>query len=458
MFVHTVKSEGLAHLSYVVGSDGVAAVIDPRRDICRYIELAAAESCRITHILETHRNEDLVSGASALAERTGAVVLHGPNSAAEVVYARTAREGDVIELGDARLVVIETPGHTDDSLSFALYASGSDEDALGVFSGDALFVGDVGRTDFYPDRPREVAGNLFDSLRKLEALGDQAILYPAHGAGSVCGGAMADRDVSTIGHERVHNPRLRIADRDAFIEAKLAEHHDQPPYFRFMERLNLSGAPALRPPLQPPPLRQEDFAARAREAVVVDVRSASAFLGAHLRGSLSLPVGMIGGFAGWLLSFDDELLLVAEDGDQAATAARRLARMGFDRVHGYLAPSLTAWAAAGCAFGSLVVVGAETVHSRTRAAAAGWHLLDVRSPSEVEALRIEAARNIYLGELPERLSSLDPTQSFTVMCGSGTRATIAASILLRAGFERVDLFLGSIGAWRSRGFATAGSA
>ncbi len=458
MFVHTVKSEGLAHLSYLVGSGGVAAVIDPRRDISRYIELAAAESCRITHILETHRNEDLVSGASALAEHTGAVVLHGPNAAGEVVYARTACEGEAIELGDGRLVVIETPGHTEDSLSFALYASGSDEDALAVFSGDALFVGDVGRTDFYPDRPREVAGKLFDSLRRLEALGDQVILHPAHGAGSVCGGGIADRDVSTIGHERAHNPLLRITDREEFIAAKLAEHHDQPPYFRTMERLNLRGAPPLPWPLQPPPLAQAEFAARAGRAVVVDVRSAPAFLGAHLRGSVSLPLAMIGGFAGWLLAADDDLLLVAEDARQAAAAARRLARMGFDRVHGYLAPSLTAWAAAGGDFGSLAVVDAETVRGRTRSAAEGWHLLDVRSRSEVAAHRIEAARNIYLGELPDQLCRLDPSQAFTVMCGSGTRATIAASLLRRAGFERVDLFLGSIGAWLSEGFATAGTA
>ena len=458
MFVRTVKSEGLAHLSYLVGHGGVAAVIDPRRDIDGYIELAAAENCRITHILETHRNEDLVSGASALAERTGAAVLHGPHAAGEVVYARTVGEGDTIELGDARLEVIETPGHTDDSLSFALYGSGGGDDAIGVFTGDALFVGDVGRTDFYPDRPREVAGKLFDSLRKLEALGDQAIVYPAHGAGSVCGSGMADRDLSTIGLERSHNPRLRISDREEFIAAKLAEHHERPPYFAAMERLNLTGAAALRPPLQPPPLHQADFAARAQTAVVVDVRSVSAFLGAHLPGSLCLPVAMIGSFAGWLLATDDDLLLVAEDADQAATAARRLARMGFDSVHGFLAPSLTAWAAAGCSFGSLPVVDAETVHSRIGTPPAEWRLLDVRSRSEVAAHRIGAARHVYLGELPQQLDRLDPTLAYTVMCGSGTRAAIAAGVLRRAGFGRVDLFLGSIGAWMSEGYATAGGA
>ncbi|MEX0758212.1 MAG: MBL fold metallo-hydrolase, partial [Tistlia sp.] len=246
MFVEKIKTEGLAHLSYVIGDGGEAAVVDPRRDCELYVELAHARGCRIAHVFETHRNEDLVSGAPILAAMTGAEVHHGPNPERPVVYADTVREGRRFTFGKLELAVLETPGHTDDSLSFALYDADFGSEPVGVFTGDALFIGDVGRTDFYPDRAAEVAGLLFDSLRKLEALGDQAILYPAHGAGSVCGDAMADREFSTIGYERRNNPMFALQDRDAFVEKKLNEHHYQPPYFRLMERLNMEGGEAVR--------------------------------------------------------------------------------------------------------------------------------------------------------------------------------------------------------------------
>ena len=229
MILEKIKSDGLAHLSYFLGSGSEACVVDPRRDIEVYLSAARRNGMRIVHIFETHRNEDLVSGAPALAEATGAVVWHGPNPDEPIRYAETAREGDVFEVGSALVRVLETPGHTFDSVSYVLFDQAYDNGAVGVFTSDALFIGDVGRTDFYPDRKREVAGLLFDSLRKIEAVGDQAILYPAHGAGSVCGSGMADREFSTIGHERANNARFVMDDREAFIEAKVAEHHDQPP-------------------------------------------------------------------------------------------------------------------------------------------------------------------------------------------------------------------------------------
>ena len=456
MFVDKVKSEGLAHLSYVVGSGGQAAVIDPRRDCEVYVDVAAGHGCRITHIFETHRNEDLLSGGAILARQTGASVHHGPNPAGPVRYAETAREGDELELGQIRLRVLETPGHTDDSLSLALYdGSTSTDDAVGIFTGDALFVGDVGRTDFYPDRAREVAGLLFDSLRKITVVGDQAVVYPAHGAGSVCGSGMAEREITTIGYERRHNPRLAIDDRDEFIEAKLAENHDMPPYFEHMEALNLAGAEPMPRFLRPAPLTREAVKRRRDRAVVLDVRSASAFLGAHLPESIALPVDMIAAFAGWLLQPDEDLLLVAEDALQAEEATRRLARIGYDRVGGFLAPSLAAWAAGGEAFGTLPVVDVQAVRRRVDARRTGWVLLDVRGADEVEQIRIPGSRHVYLGELPSRVDELDRAHHHTVMCGSGARATIAASILLRAGFSDVDLFLGSMGAWRSQDLTTA---
>ncbi len=458
MFVERVKSEGLAHLSYVVGGAGEAAVVDPRRDCDVYVELAAARGCRITHVFETHRNEDLLSGAAILAARSGATVHHGPKPAGEVLFATTTREGEEFTIGDVRLRVLETPGHTDDSLSFAVYDIGSGEQAVAVFTGDALFIGDVGRTDFYPDRASEVAGLLYDSLRKILTLGDQAVVYPAHGAGSVCGSGMADRDVSTLGYERLNNPRLRIDDRDEFVAAKLAERHEQPPYFENMERQNLTGAAPIRHPLVPEPLTAAAVREQHGRCVRVDVRSASAFLGAHLPGSLALPIETISSFAGWLLRPEEELVLIANDAEHAERAARYLARIGYDDVAGFLAPSLASWAAGGEAFGTIPVVDAQTVRARVASEPVGWTLLDVRSADEIGETRIPGALHRYVGELPAHLDELDPARSYTVMCGSGTRATIAASVLLRAGIRDVDLFLGSLGAWRTLGYETEGAA
>ena len=453
MFIEKLKSSGLAHLSYLFGSNGCAAVIDPRRDCDVYIDMAAERGCRITHIFETHRNEDLLSGSAVLARRTGAGVYHGPNPAGPVAYAETTREGDSFDIGVLRVRVLETPGHTDDSLSFAVLDTDSSEDVLAVFTGDALFCGDVGRTDFYPERAREVAGLLFDSLRKLEALGDHVVIYPAHGAGSVCGSGMADREVSTIGYERLSNERFAMTDRDAFIDAKVSEHHERPPYFAHMEAGNLAGAAPVRDPLGPTPLSGPRLEELRGRVTLVDVRSAAAYLGAHLPDSLALPTDLISAFAGWFLAPDEPIALVAEDAAQAGLAARHLARIGIDAIEGFLEPSLVAWAASGSAFATLPVVDATTVSGRIEKSAR-WTLLDVRGAPEVAQMKVASAQHIYVGDLAAQLDTLDRSRAYTVMCGSGARATIAASLLLRAGFSNVDLFLGSMGAWRKAGYAT----
>ncbi|WOI52179.1 MBL fold metallo-hydrolase [Parvularcula sp. LCG005] len=443
MKLEKIKTEGLAHLSYLLTSNGEAAVIDPRRDIDVYLDPARRDGCRITHIFETHRNEDLVSGAGLLAEVTGADVWHGPNPAEPIRYAKTTREGDSYQVGDARIEVLETPGHTYDSLSFILFDQSAQDGPVGVFTGDALFVGDVGRTDFYPGKEREVSGLLYDSLQKLLKLGDHVLLYPAHGAGSVCGSGMADREFSTIGHERRNNPRLGL-DRDAFIEAKLAEHHEQPPYFRLMERLNVEGAsPTRRYPLPPP---KPILKASAEDSQLVDVRGVVDFAGAHIPGSIAIPDDMLAAFAGWVLDPDQAIDLVCRDAAQAERSVLTLERIGYDHVESFRT-GMVPVASSGAAFASLTMVGTETV--RERLGTGGWMLLDVRGIDEFAAGHIEGATNIYLGHLPSRVAELPRDKSITVMCGSGARATIAASILLRNGFENVDVYLGSWKAWTS---------
>lgn len=445
MYLEKIKTPGLSHLSYIIGSGGKAAVIDPRRDCDIYVEKARAEGLRITYILETHRNEDLVSGSPLLAEVTGASVYHGYNPHHDVAFATTARDGDCFEIGQLRLEVIETPGHTDDHLAFAIHDSEYPEGAVGVFTGDALFVGDVGRTDFYPDRAREVAGLLYDSLQKLLDLGDQAIIYPAHGAGSVCGSGMAEREFSTIGHERANNPRLQFESRDAFIDFKVCEQHYKPPYFELMERLNVEGASAAPRVMTP----QRVTLCQLRDACpdhLIDIREPLAFASGHLPGSYCLPVDMIPAFAGWFVREGETVGLIASDGIALESAVEHLTRIALDEIVGAYIGIVPA-AASGEDMRQIPVVMTETVEQRLDEGFDDWTLLDVRDHNERQEKAIEGSEHRYVGCLNEEWRQLDPTRRYTLMCASGMRASVAAGWLASKGFEKVDIYLGSMGAW-----------
>lgn len=447
MLLEKIKTPGLSHLSYLVGAGGKAAVIDPRRDCECYLEMARAEGLEITHIFETHRNEDLVSGAPILKALTGARVLHGPNPGGTVVYAETARDGDAFEIGQLKIRVLETPGHTDDHLAFVLHDTAYPSGPVGVFTGDALFVGDVGRTDFYPDRKREVAGLLYDSLQKILALGDQVILYPAHGAGSVCGSGMAEREYSTLGHERANNPRLQFSSREAFIDFKVEEHHYQPPYFRLMERLNLEGGDAAPRVMRPKRLLLAELGSLQADHLV-DVRDPLAFAAGHLPGSMNLPVGMISAFAGWFIREGESLVLIASAEDQLEAAMTHLVRISLDKVLGGYVGVVPA-AAQGHAMSTIPMIGTEEVEGRLEGGQTDWALLDVRDADERAESAIEKSQHIYVGELNERYAELDPAKRYTLMCASGMRATVAAGWLASRGFLNLDVYLGSMGAWKA---------
>lgn len=446
MLLEKIKTPGLSHLSYLVGSGGQAAVIDPRRDCAIYVEKARAAGLQITHIFETHRNEDLVSGAPILATLTGASVLHGPNPEKPIAYAQTARDGDCFTLGQLEIRVLETPGHTDDHLAYALFDSAYPEKAVGVFTGDALFVGDVGRTDFYPNRRKEVAGLLYDSLQDILALGDQAIIYPAHGAGSVCGSGMAEREFSTVGHERLNNPRLQITDRDAFIEFKVGENHYQPPYFRLMERLNMEGGDAPPTVMRPRNLSLDQLNSCDADHLI-DIREPMAYASGHLPGSMSLPVNMLPAFAGWFVQEGQSIALIASDEEQLATAMEHLVRIALDNVVGGYVGVVPA-AAEGEKMQQTPMIGTSEVEDRLNNAEC-WTLLDVRDIDERNTTAIEGSQYIYVGHLNERWRELDPSRHYTVMCASGARATVAAGWLASRGFENIDIYLGSMGAWQA---------
>ena len=448
MLFEKIKTAGLSHLSYLIGAGGMAAVIDPRRDCEIYVERARNEGLRITHIFETHRNEDLVSGAPILAKLTGAEVFHGPNADGEVEYAKTTRDGDCHAIGQLEIRVLETPGHTFDHLAYAIFDSEYPETAVGVFTGDALFVGDVGRTDFYPERKREVAGLLFDSLCKICELGDQAIIYPAHGAGSVCGSGMADREFSTVGHERRNNPMLKIESRDTFIDRKVSENHYQPPYFRLMEHLNLVGGNAAPRVLMPQPISLDELSSCEADRVI-DVREPLAYAAGHLPGSINLPVDMIPAFAGWFIAEGEKLALVASSQDQLSTTMEHLVRIALDKIVGGYVGVVPA-AASGKSMRSIPMISTEEVERRLQGKPGDWTLLDVRDADERKAHSIKGSRHIYVGELNEMWKDLDPGQRYTLMCASGMRATVAAGWLDAHGFDHLDVYLGSMGAWEAR--------
>ena len=448
--METIYTPGVAHLSYILGDGRQAAVIDPRRDSDIYLEIAYQHGANITHIFETHRNEDYVIGSLDLAGRAGAAIHHG--SQLDFQYGTPVNEGDEFQLGDVKLSVLHTPGHTMESISVVYRDLAFSDDPLGVFTGDALFIGDVGRTDFFPDRAEEVAGMLYDSIfQKLLPLGDLVLLWPAHGAGSVCGSGMADRNFSTLGYERKHNPVLRKTDRQAFIAHKLAEEHFLPPYFKQMEKYNLEGAPPLAEMPRPKPFSPDELAAAMEQGMlVVDVRTPEAYAGAHVPGSFSLPSDMLPAFAGMFLDYAHPLALVVDDYGQIDGAVRSLIRIGYDNVGAFLAGGLHAWETSGRRYDSIPAIHIEDVERRIDV---GDHLtlLDVRSKEEFQSGHLPGATHIYVGDLPKELDRIADRRPVTAYCNSGQRAMIAASLLQRHGIEPVENCLGSIAACKSLG-------
>lgn len=443
MFLKKIKSEGLAHLSYILGDGGRAAVIDPRRDCGIYQEIADREGCRIAGIFETHRNEDYVTGSVELARRTGATIRHG--AALPFAYGEAVKEGDEFSLGDLTLKVLETPGHTDESISIVLYERGAGDTPVAVFSGDALFIGDTGRTDFFPDRREEVAGLLYDSIfNKLLPLGDQTIIYPAHGSGSVCGSTLSAREFSTLGLERRRNPGLQVKNRDEFVARKAEEFHYLPPYFRRMEVLNLEGTPPDSVIPRPAPAAAAEFADAAEKGmIVVDLRSPEAVSGAFLPGSLAIPLEMLSDFAGWLLPYDRPIGLVAEEGRTVREAGRHLFRIGYEDIPLFLDRGLLQWETSGRSYDRIPAVHAAEIVEKI-ARKDEFTLLDVRSRKEFESGHLPGAVHIYLGELPEHLKDIPDPRPLITFCGSGLRAVIAASLLKQNGFAEVEVCLGSM--------------
>ena len=452
MILKRIKSAGISHNSYLVGSGNEAAVIDPRRDCQVYVQHARRQGLKIKYIFETHRNEDYVIGSLELQSFTGAEIFHGPGL--DWKYGITLTDSQAFRIGDIRLTAIHTPGHTDESVSYTLADLDTGPAAIAVFTGDTLFVGDVGRTDLYGEaKAPRLASNLYDSLfNKLLPLGDGTLIYPAHGGGSVCGAHIADREESTIGIERARNRALQM-DKNAFIKHCMREKLERPHYFRQMEKYNLEGPPLLGYLPSPAPLTPKEFKAEVEKgALLIDTREPAAFGGVHINGSYSIWLEGLPNFAGWVLPYDKPIVLVLEKQADLNKAVRYLLRAGYDpSVKGYLKDGIEGWYKAGLEIQSLNFL---SVHQLKNALDSHEELvvLDARSEGEWKSGHIPGALHIYVGYLEQRLAEVPKDKPVAVYCESGSRSGLAASILLRAGYPKVYNVPGSISAWKAAGF------
>jgi hydroxyacylglutathione hydrolase len=448
MIFERFVSRGLAHYSYLIGDRDRAVVIDPRRDCEVYVRAALAEDLPITHILETHRNEDYVVGSVELASRTGATILHSAHDDLSYGYGDPIRDGDSIHVGRLKLVAVHTPGHTPGHMSYLLYdASGA---PWMVFTGDTLFAGEVGRTDFLGvENLGKMTGLLYDSLfTKILPLGDGVIVCPAHGAGSVCGSGIADRFWTTVGLERKLNPRLQHTDRDDFVRS-VGRILPYAPYMETVERLNLQGSPILGALPVPRPLAAQDFAARAEQAWVVDTRDLLSFGAAHVPGAIALWEEELSSYAGWFLTYDRPILLVCE-AERIEQVTRYLIRIGFDRLEGYLSGGMLAWHGAGLESARIDTLTVQDLCRQLddENGPEPW-VLDVRSEEEVEANPIPEAYNVPIKFIPQRMDELPVDRPIQLFCGSGVRSTIVASLLRRVGRYNAAVVLGGLAGWSS---------
>ena len=446
MLFERIESKGLAHNSYLIAAGDSAVVIDPRRDCDVYVQKAMQGGYAITHILETHRNEDYVIGSTELAARTGAEVLHSAYDELEYGYGGRIAEGESLAVGQLTLEPIHTPGHTLGHMSYLLRTSTGAPWV--VFSGDTLFAGDVGRADFYgKERLEEMTGLLYDSIfDKLLPLGDGVIVAPAHGSGSACGTMIAERPWTTIGLERQLNPKLQYSSKAEFVRS-VGRMLEYPPYFRMMEKLNLEGPPDLCGQKWPEPLSAQEFSRRAKESIVLDTRMELAFTSAHVPGAVSIWREGLPGWAGWFLPYDKPILVVAEAGELSAQI-RDLQRIGYDRVEGYLAQGMLGWHSAGLRSQSVPTVTVQELCHRLDAEQDVW-ILDVRSDGEVAQSPIPGAYHIHLSQIAERMKEVPKRQAVYIFCGTGLRSTVAASLLKRSGWDDLTVVLGGLSGWSS---------
>jgi glyoxylase-like metal-dependent hydrolase (beta-lactamase superfamily II) len=446
----------LAHASYLVGDEGThtGVVVDPQRDIDQYLAFAAEHGLEIQHVMLTHFHADFLAGHLELRDRTGARIYLG--AAAKAEYAFTPlHDGDVVEFGRVRLKALETPGHTAESISILVFdLDKSAEEPHSVLTGDTLFIGDVGRPDLRVAlgwSAADLGGLLYDSLRsKLLALPDDTLVYPAHGAGSLCGKALSKETFSTLGEQRRSNYALQQMSKTAFVDLVMADQPDAPAYFAYDGVLNSKERPtldeALARELNPLPVDRV-LQLQTEGAQVLDTRDPVAFAAAHLAGSINIGLGgQYATWAGTILSHEQPIVIVADPGAENESALR-LGRIGFDHVVGYLKGGLASLTSRADLTKTTQRVSpslaGEFVRSDELVA------VDVRTPRERDAKRIAGSLGIPLNHLAERMNELPRNRPLLVYCAGGYRSSIATSLLQRRGFTKIAELAGGLAAWEA---------
>jgi len=439
----------LAHASYMLVSEGVAVVVDPQRDVEIYLEVAAAQGAKIGHVFETHLHADFVSGHKELAARTGATIYIGHRANASFAHS-DVRDGFELRTGKIRIQVLETPGHTLESICLLVIDEEKSPKPWAVLTGDTLFIGDVGRPDLSKTHtPAELAGMLYDSLhRKVLKLADNVLVYPAHGAGSLCGRNMRAERFSTIGVERFTNHALRIENREDFVRELTTNLPSRPEYFLQDAELNRQGASALSELPELTPISAQELASElASGANVLDVRAGGRFAAGHVPGSVNIALS--GQFASWaaiVLGLSSLPILIADTPEQMAEARVRLARVGIEDVRGYLQGGIEGWRDAGFQLAELQQIPVQTLKEWQQRAEVCT--LDVRREPEWRAGRLAKALWIPLDKFAISSPPIDPDALIAVHCKSGYRSMIACSLLLRAGFRKVVNVMGGFDAWQ----------
>ena len=438
----------LAHASYMIGSEGEALVVDPQRDVEIYLKAAQKQGLHIRHIFETHLHADFVSGHRELAARTGAAIYIG--KAAEATFPHVAvADGFALQVGKLRICALETPGHTPESICLVVTDEEKSQQPWAVLTGDTLFIGDVGRPDLSKTHtPQQLAGLMYESLHnKLLTLPNEVLVYPAHGAGSLCGRNMRAERSSTIGTERLTNYALQIGTRDEFIRQMTSNLPARPDYFLEDAAINRTGATPLTelPELQP--ISAVDLKAMLERGVVaLDVRPVGDFAAGHVPGSVNIALsGQFASWAGAVLGLSSHPVLIADTQEQLSEARLRLARVGIEDVAGYLADGLDGWKRAGF---DLAQTPQMTVQElSTRLDERNLQVLDVRRQSEWEAGHISGADWYPLDRFKAALPPLNPDATIAVHCAGGYRSMIACGLLQRAGFDVINV-IGGYDAWR----------
>lgn len=451
----------LAQASYLIGSEGEAAVVDPQRDVDQYITEANAEGLQIKYVIETHLHADFVSGHRELAELTGAEIVFSKHAGATFPH-RPVSEGEELQVGKAVLRIMETPGHTPESISILVSDSGDSTEPQKLLTGDTLFVGDVGRPDLAGGKgytPAMMAEMMYDTLHdKLLQLPDEVEVYPAHGAGSMCGKNMSKETSSTIGQQRKFNYALQPMSKAEFVRMMTSDLPAAPDYFAKDVEINRGGAEALSelpkvPPLTAEVVRQAMHSNSLRH-VVLDVRPATDFGAGHVPGSIN--VGLGGQFAIWsasLIPMEAPLVIVAESDEKVAEARMRLARVGLENVKGYLQGGLESWREAGFDVATVPQISVDQLHELLQREN-DLQVIDVRRPAEYESGHVGPAVTAPLGELQKTIAGLGvvPNQKTAVICAGGYRSSAATSILEQHGFTNLLNVTGGTGAWIKAGY------